>query len=114
MNVGSVVVVHLSQPNEKFWGILERLTPEGLTIRGINLNSFEDWMRGVARQEGSLGLSTMFVPLFRVQRVFLDEQIGEVESFRQRFERNVGEPVESYLGPRSVGAGEDEEEFGPS
>ena len=112
MNAGSVVVVHLSQPNEKFWGILERLAPEGLTLRGINLNSFEDWMRGVAKKESSLGLSTMFVPMTRVQRVFLDEQIGEVESFRQRFERYVGEPVESYLGPRSVGTGE--EGYGPS
>ena len=111
MNPGSVVVVHLAQPNEKFWGILERVAPEGVTLRGINLNSFEDWMLGVARREEALGLSTMFVPMFRVQRMFLDEQIGEVESFQQRFERHVGESVQSHLGrPAHSGDGE----FGPS
>lgn len=108
MNVGSIVVIHLSQPNEKFWGVLEHLSQEGVTIRGINLNSFEDWMRGVAREEASLGLSTMFVPLFRVQRIFLDEQTGEVRSFQQRFEREVGESVEAYLGRRT---GDDEDGF---
>jgi hypothetical protein len=40
----------------------------------------------------------MFVPLFRIERIFLDEQIGEVESYRQRFEQQVGVGVESYLG----------------
>ena len=108
MNVGSIVVVHLSQPNEKFWGVLESLSPEGVTLRGINLNSFEDWMRGVAREEDSMGLSTMFVPLRRVQRIFLDEQTGAVQSFQQRFEREVGESVEGYLGGRT---GEEEEGF---
>ena len=28
----------------------------------------------------------------------MDEQIGEVESYRQRFEQQVGKAVESYLG----------------
>jgi len=38
------------------------------------------------------------VPLFRVERVFLDEAVGEVESYQQRFSRRVGVPVERYLG----------------
>jgi len=95
---GSLVVVHLAQPTEKFWGILERLAAEGVTVRGINLDSFDDWARGVAQGEHTLDLTTMFVPMLRVQRVFLDEQVGEVESFGQRFTRMVGMSVESYLG----------------
>ena len=56
-------------------------------------------MAQASRQEDqSLGLSTMFVPLFRVERIFLDEAVGEVESYRQRFERRVGMAVERYLG----------------
>ena len=84
---------------EKFWGVLLNLDQSGLALRGINVSSFDDWMFQVARREAhSLGLSTMFVPLFRIERIFLDEQIGEVESYRQRFEQQVGETVESYLG----------------
>lgn len=95
----SIVIAHLVNPTEKFWGILLSLDPSGISLRGINVSSFDDWMFQVARQSAhSLGLSTMFVPLFRIERIFLDEQIGEVESYSQRFEQQVGLPVESYLG----------------
>jgi hypothetical protein len=96
---GSLVIVHLINPTEKFWGILQELGVAGVMLRGINVSSFDDWMAQAVRPgEQSLGLSTMFVPLFRVERIFLDEAVGEVESYRQRFERRVGVPVERYLG----------------
>jgi hypothetical protein len=95
----SIVIVHLVNPTEKFWGVLQDLDPSGLMLRGLSVTSFDDWMFQVARQEDqALGLSTMFVPLFRVERIFLDEQIGEVESYRQRFQSQVGEPVERFIG----------------
>ena len=75
------------------------LDQSGLVLRGISVSSFDNWMFQVTRQEQqSLGLSTMFVPLFRIERVFLDEQIGEVGSYSQRFEDQVGMAVENYLG----------------
>jgi hypothetical protein len=95
----SIVIAHLVNPTEKYWGVLLSLDPSGLTLRGVNVSSFDDWMFQIARQEErTLGLSTMFVPLSRVERIFLDEQVGEVESYRQRFEHNVGQPVEISLG----------------
>ena len=98
MNSGDLVVFHLEQPTEKLWGILDRLGPEGVTFRGISLNSFDDWVRGVSRGEETLGLSTQFVPLFRVRTLYLDEPVGAVESYRSRFERAVGCGVEEHLG----------------
>jgi hypothetical protein len=96
---GSLVIVHLINPTEKFWGILGELGVAGVMLRGINVSSFDDWMAQAARRsDQTLGLSTMFVPLFRVERIFLDEPVGEVESYRQRFQRRVGQPVERYLG----------------
>jgi len=95
---GSLVVIHLINPTEKFWGVLQDLGVAGVTLRGINLSSFDDWMSQAVRgKEQTLGLSTMFVPLFRVERVFLDETVGEVESYQQRFRRRVGIAVEHYL-----------------
>jgi hypothetical protein len=95
----SIVICHLVNPTEKFWGVLESLDSTGIVIRGINVASFDDWMIQAARSERpSLGLSTMFVPLFRVERIFLDEQVGEVESYRQRFSGFVGSSVEAFLG----------------
>jgi hypothetical protein len=106
---GSLVIVHLVNPTEKFWGVLHELGTAGVVLRGINVSTFDDWMAQAARGESqTLGLSTMFVPLFRVERIFLDEAVGEVESYRQRFQRRVGLPVERYLGLEEEGGGEGE------
>ena len=96
---GAIVLVHLVNPTEKFWGVLGELGVAGVTLRGINVSSFDDWMAQAAQGKSqTLGLSTMFVPLFRVERVYLDEPVGAVESYRHRFERRVGVSVEKYLG----------------
>ena len=96
---GSLVLCHLSNPTEKFWGVLEQLDETGIVLRGISLSSFDDWVTQIAMgRKPSLGLSTMFVPLLRVERMFLDEQVGEVESYAQRFEKRVNMTVEGYLG----------------
>jgi hypothetical protein len=98
---GSLVLVHLSSPPEQFWGILEDLVPAGVTFRGLNVGSFEDFLAQAARgEEPLLGFSTIFVPMFRVERIYLDEQVGAVQSYRQRFEQHVGRPLTAYLGDR--------------
>jgi hypothetical protein len=102
MKPGSIVILHLVNPTEKFWGVLEELMPAGVILHALNLGSFDDWMGQAARGERpDLGLATMFVPLFRVERMFLDDQVGEVVSYRQQFERRVGVRVEDYLGLRA-------------
>lgn len=99
-----LVIVHLANPSEKFWGILQRLDGTGVVLAGINVSSFDEWMIQATRDEPpTLGLATMFLPLFRVERMFLDEQVGAVESYRQRFESRVGMPVERYLGIEAPG-----------
>ncbi len=96
---GSIVTVHLIQPSEKFWGLLYRVDPAGITFRGIAIDSFEDWLGELVQgEEVGLGLATMFVPLFRVERIYLDEPVGGVESLGQRFTRRLGIRVEEYLG----------------
>ncbi len=95
---GELVIAHLVNPTEKLWGVLHALDATGVTLRAINVESFEDWMAQINRDEPqALGLGTMFVPLFRVERIFLDEQIGTVESYSGRFERRTGLSVADYL-----------------
>ncbi|MEE2777556.1 MAG: hypothetical protein VYE73_12445 [Acidobacteriota bacterium] len=96
---GCIVIVHLANPAEQHWGVLEELSAAGVTFRGINVVSFEDFLAQAARDEQqSLGFSAMFVPMFRVERIFLDQQVGEVESYQQRFLARTGTSVEAYLG----------------
>ena len=95
----ALVIVNLVNPKEKFFGSLMALSAAGVTLRAINLDSFDDWVREVARgEESNLDLMTMFVPLFRVERIFLDEPSGAIKSFAQRFEDAVGIPLAKYHG----------------
>ena len=99
MKHGELVILHLINPTEKFWGVLDELMAAGVILRGINVNSFDEWMNQAARREPlDLGLVTMFVPLFRVERIFLDEPLGAIKSYGQRFEESVGTPLAKYLG----------------
>ena len=97
-DASSMVIANLVNPKEKFFGVLVALSPAGITLRAINLDSFDDWLRQIAKgDEPNLDLITMFVPLFRVERIFLDEPSGAIKSFAQRFEEVVGMTVHQYL-----------------
>jgi hypothetical protein len=41
MDPHSIVVVSLHTPKEKVWGELLDINPSGVTLRGIDLNSFD-------------------------------------------------------------------------
>ena len=95
----SLVIVNLVNPKEKFFGVLRSLSAAGVTMRAINLDSFDDWVRQISRgDESDLELMTMFVPLFRVERIFLDEPSGTIRSYGQRFHDVVGTDLAAYLG----------------
>lgn len=95
----SLVIVNLINPKEKFFGVLGSLSAAGITVRAVNLDSFDDWIRQLAGDdEPELDLMTMFFPLFRVERIFLDEPSGAIRSYAQRFEDLVGRPIREYLG----------------
>ena len=94
----SLVIVNLVQPKEKFFGLLRALSAAGVTMRAVNLDSFDDWVRQIARgEESEIEMVTMFVPLFRVERIFLDEEAGMVKSYGQRFQDVVGRSVSDYV-----------------
>ena len=100
----ALVLVNLVNPKEKLFGVLVALSPAGVTIRAINLDSFDDWIHQLARdEEPNLDMITMFVPLFRVERIFLDEPSGAIKSFAQRFEDVVSKTVHEYLGVPNAG-----------
>ena len=44
IRAGSIVIVHLVNPNEKLWGLLQEIGVAGVFLRGINVVTFDDWM----------------------------------------------------------------------
>jgi len=98
MDPHSIVVTYLREPKERFWGVLLALNQTGLTMRGMDLDSFDDWTRQVARaEEPSIALTTMFFPMQRIEKVILDETTGSALSFSDQFHSRVGRTVKEYL-----------------
>jgi hypothetical protein len=98
VDIHSIVVVSLHSPREKVWGQLLALSPAGITLRGIDLNSFDDFVRQVRHPEGErVGLPMAFFPMQRVERVALDEPSGDIPSMADLFERKVGHSLKDYL-----------------
>jgi hypothetical protein len=92
------VTIHLASPREKFWGVLIALSPSGATVRGVSLESFEDWMRQTARSDPALlGAVTVFFPAHRLDRIELDESSGAVEGLGARFRRVTGRDPRAEL-----------------
>jgi hypothetical protein len=96
---GGPVVLYLSEPKEKIWGLLLSILPSGIVVRGLDLRSFDDWLRQEARgEEPGIGLVTLFYPMSRVERMERDESIGPIEGYADRFRREVGRSVRQVLG----------------
>lgn len=98
MQAGSIVVVSLHNPKERLWGELVSVHAAGITLRGIDLNSFDDFIRQILDPEGErIGLPTLFFPMQRLERIALDEPRGSIPSLAERFEQKVGRSLRDYL-----------------
>jgi hypothetical protein len=98
MDPHSIVVVSLHTPKEKVWGELLAIHPAGITMRGVDLNSFDHFIRQINEPEGErIGLPTIFFPMNRVERIALDEPSGSIPSMAELFSRKVGRSLADYL-----------------
>ncbi len=100
---GSMVVVTLGNPRDKFWGMILGLAPEGLSMSGIELASFEDLVVMVKDGE-SFSPAVVFFPMHRIERIELDLPDGSLPSLSQRFSAKTGLDPAKVLGD-AVGAG---------
>ena len=89
-----MVIVTLGNPREKFWGAILQLAPEGLSLCGIDLASFEDLVSMIKDGE-PFSPSVAFFPMHRIERMELDLPGGNIPSLSQRFSGKTGlEPGE--------------------
>jgi hypothetical protein len=93
---GAIVLVTLNSPREKFWGVVLELTTAGLAVRGIDLNSFEDFAR-LVRDGEPAAASAVFFPMHRVERIELDTRNGNIPSLAERFSSKSGRDVAEVL-----------------
>lgn len=94
---GAAVIIVLHSPREKCWGVLDRISAAGVFLRGLDLNAFDDWLQAVTHDEPFIGPTDLFFPLWRVERVALDEAAGGVSSLAEQFEQRTGRKLQEYL-----------------
>ena len=94
---GALVLVTLSSPREKFWGAIVDLSPAGLSARGLNLNSFDDFS-DLVRAGEEVSPAAVFFPMHRVERIELDQRNGDIPSLCERFEGKTGRAAGAVLG----------------
>ena len=98
---GSVVLAYLQAPRERFWGVIRSLDATGLVLQGIELDSFDDWLRQLGSADGQgLSPSVVFFPLLRVEKVLLDQSGAGIPSLAERFERRAGRSIVDYFDER--------------
>ncbi len=97
-----VVLVTLGNPREKFWGAILSLSPEGLSLCGVELASFDDFVSLVKDGE-PFSPSVVFLPMHRVERMELDLPDGSIPSLSQRFTSKTGLDPAGVLMRHSAG-----------
>lgn len=94
----SIVIAYLRNPKERIWGILRSVDSSGIFLEGISVDSFEEWIGDIVKEEHSaVGLSKIFFPASRIEKILIDEPTGSIPSLSQRFEEKVGKSVEEYF-----------------
>ena len=96
MDPGKLVLVTLQNPREKFWGVLLALTPAGASLRGVDLQSLDDFTHLVKAGEATTP-STVFFPMHRVQRIEVDARTGELPSLGDQFSAKTGVTVSKFF-----------------
>jgi hypothetical protein len=86
---GTMVIVTLATPREKFWGAILTLSGDGLSLCGVELASFDDLVSLVKDGE-PFAPGVVFFPMHRVERMELDIPDGNIPSLSQRFNNKTG------------------------
>jgi hypothetical protein len=86
---GVLVIATLGNPREKFWGAILFLSSEGVSLRGVDVSSFDDLASQIKNGEPFTS-GVVFFPMHRVERMELDLPEGNLLSLAQRFAEKTG------------------------
>ncbi|MCB1024005.1 MAG: hypothetical protein KDB79_06440 [Acidobacteria bacterium] len=90
------VLVILQNPREKVWGVLRELNQAGIFVRGIDLNSFEDFVLAVSNDTPFYGMGEQFFPMWRIERIVLDDMDGDIPALHQQFSQRTGKNISGF------------------
>jgi len=92
----SHVIMVLHTPREKMWGVLREINAAGVYLRGLDLNAFDELIRAARANETFYGLSEHFLPMWRVEKISLDEADGDIPSLHEQLEEKTGRMLAEF------------------
>ncbi len=101
MEPHSIVVLSLHSPKERLWGELVEISNAGVTMRGIDLGSFDDFVIQVLHPEGRPHRIADAVFPHGADRADRAGRGARLDSVDGRDVREEGGPLDSGL-PRAV------------
>ena len=93
---GSVVLATLGHPREKFWGMVLSIDSSGVAMRGLDLNSMDNFIQLIKSGEAATA-SVVFFPMHRVERLELDIANGDIPSLGEQFLAKTGRSISRYF-----------------
>lgn len=95
---GDLVVVVLQSPRERIWGCLLELDAAGITLRGLDLTPWEEVLALVrTKQADQVALGTRFLPMHRIEAMYLDEASSGAPSLAETFLGRTGQDPHVFL-----------------
>jgi hypothetical protein len=95
---GDLVVVVLQSPRERLWGRILGLEAAGIALRGLDLMPWEEVLSLVRRGEADqVALGTRFLPMHRVEAMYLDEPSSGAPSLAEVFLARTGQDPRVFL-----------------
>lgn len=95
---GDLVVVVAQSPRERIWGRLLGLDASGIALRGVDLTPWEEVLTLVRTdQADQVALGTRFLPMHRVEAMYLDEASSGAPSLWETFRDNTGQDPHAFL-----------------
>lgn len=95
---GDLVVVVLQSPRERLWGRLLGLEAAGIALRGLDLTPWEEVLSLVRRGEADqVALGTRFLPMHRVEAMYVDEPSSGAPSLAEVFRARTGQDPHAFL-----------------
>ncbi len=93
-----LVVVVLQAPRQRLWGRLLGLEAAGIALRGLDLTPWEEVLSLIRKGEADqVALGTRFLPMHRVEAMYLDEPSSGAPSLAEVFLERTGLEPRTFL-----------------
>jgi len=95
---GKFVVIVLREPKERLWGRLLGLETAGIALRGVSVAFWEETLALAKRGEADqVPPETRFLPMHRIESLYLDEPGSGVCSLAEEFKQRTGVDPAEFL-----------------